>query len=53
MTEFKVAGHESSILPDGNWKMCFSDELIHLIFRKEERIIHGDKMKYGLNDKIK
>lgn len=26
MTEFKVAGHESSILPDGNWKMCFSDE---------------------------
>ena len=26
MTEFKVEGHESSILPDGNWEMCFSDE---------------------------
>lgn len=26
MQEFKIDGHESSLLPEGEWSLCFSDE---------------------------
>ena len=26
MNEYKVEGHESSLLPEGEWELCFSDE---------------------------